>query len=203
MQSYLLTLTLAFGFEYCLKQWWETLASQAVRPKFGYLLFRLAHVVLLAVTGYLLSAGRPLIDWFLLALVFVILGSLEWPLRVIITKIHKTTGVYLYQLNYLIPLFILYFNGLIGGFVPRYNANYGLIFLFVFLAHPANYFIRWALKRDEPDLKNQNTQDRLEHKTEVAATGMGAPVEQDPSDQRAKVGRRIGTIERWLIVLLT
>lgn len=201
-QSYLLTLTLALGYEYGLKHWWEALGSKFAKPLFGYLLYRLVHLVLLALTGYFLSVRLFFIDWIVVSSVFAILGSLELPVRVIINRIEKATGARLYQLNYLVPLSIVLFSKPVANFVPRFAVDYRLIFLFVFLAHPANYFIRWALNRDEPDFKAQTATDNLIDMSEAAATSADTPLDRELSEQRSKVGRRIGTIERWLIVLL-
>ena len=153
-QSYLLTLTLALGDEYCLKQWWEIVGSQFAKPISSYFLYRLVRLVLLTSTGYVLFTHISLSNWVVFSIALVVLGSIEVPLRLIINRIRKATGVYLYQLNYLVPLSIILLCGTVD-YVLRYDVNYGLIFLFVFLAHPSNYLIRWALNRDESDFKNQ------------------------------------------------
>ena len=200
-QSYLLTLTMALGYEYWLKQWWETLGSQFAKPMSSYFLYRLVHLVLLTSTGYLLFIHIPSANWIVFSIALVVLGSIEVPLRLIINRIRKATGVYLYQLNYLVPLSIVLLCGTVD-YVLRYDANYGLIFLFVFLAHPSNYLIRCALNRDEPNFKNQTADERSTYPSEAAATSTDASLDPGLNDQRLKVGRRIGTIERWLILLL-
>lgn len=197
-RSYLLTITLALGYEYWLKEWWGIPGSK-LKPVFSYLLYRLVHLVLLTLTGYLLSVDVFVGEWILISIAFAILGSLELPLRLIINRIRRATGVCLYQLNYLVPLSIFLFSKSVD-YVPRYDLHYGLIFLFVFLAHPSNYFVRWALNRDESALNNQTAYDT--YSPEVAAASTAAPQALELNDRRAQVGRRIGTIERWLIVLL-
>ncbi|MGB4431561.1 MAG: hypothetical protein ACOX46_02770 [Limnochordia bacterium] len=82
---------------------------------------------------------------------------------------------------------------------PRFDLDYRLVFLIVFLSHPANYLIRWALARSDSALKVQSASESGKAMAEVAAAGGSG---RDADEDRLKVGRRIGTIERWLIVLL-
>lgn len=202
-QPMLLTLTLTLGYEYTLKQWWETLSLRSTKSLLSYLAYRLVHLVLLTLTAHFLSTGMSLVDSITFSSIFVILGSLEVPLNSIINRIERVAEIRLYQLNYLMCLCIIFLVN--AGFVitPRFDVDYEMIFLFVFLAHPANYFIRWALGR-EVALQRQADRGKTIHaraaEVEAAVTDTEHDVEQE--EHRAKVGRRIGTIERWLIVLL-
>jgi hypothetical protein len=207
-QAYWLALAIALGYEYGIKQWWgrrDSKAPEAVR----YVRYRLIHLVLLSATGPLLFSDLHFSTWLALSVGLVILGSLELFFRYLSLRIQSATDVRLYQLNYLVPLSIAFFTHLID-FAPRFEYDYRLVFLLVFLAHPANSFIRWALDRDEPLPEHLTafppfemlTGDRLTLTSETAAAISRGRPDQESGDQRAKVGRRIGTLERWLIVFL-
>ncbi len=201
-QSCLLTLTLALGYEYGLKQWWwGSIGVIITKPAYNYVLYRLVHLILLSVSGIVLFIDIRPVDWLIISICFVILGSLELVERLISLKVQKVTGFSFYQLKYLVPLALVLFGRLVDH-SPRFDLDYRLVFLLVCLAHPANYFIRWTLNKDKPDRKNQIADDKLPYASEAAATSIGAPWDLEFIDQRAKVGRRIGTLERWLIVLL-
>ena len=201
-QSYLLILTLTLGYEYGLKQWWwGSIGAKITKPAYNYVLYRLLHLILLSGSGPLLFSDVPLVDWLIISTCFVLLGSLELVLRQISLRVQRVTGASFYQLNYLVPLALVLFGRLVD-YAPRLDFDYRLVFLFVFSAHPANYFIRWALNKDKPVLGNQIADDKLIYASEAAATTTHAPWDLELDDQRAKVGRRIGTVERWLIVLL-
>lgn len=108
-----------------------------------------------------------------------------------------------YRLNYLVPLFLALLS-LFVDYRPLYDIDYRMVFLFVFLAHPSNSLIRWALNKDEPSLAKKTAYsilqtlfaDKLTFTPEIAATT------SDTGEVRLKAGRRIGTLERWLILLL-
>lgn len=201
--SYALTLALALGYEYWLKQWWsDFLGKRTTRPLHNYVLYRLVHLVLLVGSGLLLFPSVDLVTWALFSACLVLLGSLELFVRHIILKIQKATGASFYQLNYLVPVAVALFS-LVIDYTPRFAADYRLVLLFILLGHPANYFIRWALNKDDGGLADGTSSPILQifndnQLSEAAATADGPKY----LEQRARVGRRIGTIERWLILLL-
>ncbi len=205
-QSHALTLAVALGCEYWLKQWWSDLFGQKMnRAVYSYVLYRLVHLVLLSGSGFLLFRSVGWVDWVAFSACLVILGSLELFVQLIILKIQETTGTSFYQLNYLVPLALIVFANVVD-YAPRFDADYRLVVLFVLLAHPANYFIRWALNKDAGFSSDRTTSlaslifcyGNQPYSAEVAASA------DTPQrlEQRARVGRRIGTIERWLILLL-
>jgi len=195
-QSYWLTLAIALGYEYGIKQWWERLGSNSTHTVRGYVLFRFIHLALLCVTGFLLFSDMRFATWVAFSIGLVILGSLELLLRFFIDRIQGATHLSFYQLNYLIPLLIALYGRFIS-YTPRLDLDYRLVFLLIFLAHPANCFIRWALHKDEPAPVSES-----KSLSEAAATSTDGRGDPELDDQRAKVGRRIGTLERWLIVFL-
>lgn len=208
-QSYALTLAIALGYEYGLKQWWWGLrGTKITQPVYSYVLYRLVHLVLLSGTGLLLFTDVHIVAWMIFSISLVILGSLELLVRAVNSGIQRLTGVSFYQLNYLVPLSLV-LSGRLIGYTPRFDLDYRLVFVFIFLAHPSNYFIRWALNKDETVPTNLTASsifkvpddNKFTYAYETVAT---TDVPRDPNlnDQRAKVGRRIGTLERWLIVLL-
>lgn len=202
-QSYAFTLALIFFLEYWLKQWWETIDTKISKPVWSYFFYRLIHLVLLFSIGPFLYAEIDLVQWIVYSASFVLLGSLEIFLTMVNFRIKQWTGIDFYQLNYLVPLFIAVLS-LFVDYRPLYDIDYRMVFLFVFLAHPSNYLIRWALNKDEPSLSKRTAfsilQTLLGQKftftPEIAATA------SDAGEARLKAGRRIGTLERWLILLL-
>lgn len=147
-QSYLLTLTLVLGMEYWLKQLWETISAKWSRPVFGYLVYRLVHLVLLSVSGSLLFEDVHLQRWIAFSISMVLLGSCEILVAVVHLSIQQLYGIRCRLLNYVIPISLIVLSTL-NQLSPVINIDYTMIFLFVFLAHPANYFIRWFLSKNE------------------------------------------------------
>lgn len=203
-QSYALTLTLALGYEYWLKQWWFDLFGQkSPRPVCNYVFYRLVYLILLAGSGRLLFPGVDWVGWAIFSICLVILGSLELLVRLIVLKIQKATGASFNQLYYLVPLSLVLFSRLMDH-TPRFELDYRLVLLLVFLAHPANYFIRWALNKDEGFSTDRTISSLSQVFYDLDQPNEVAAATDTPKDleQRARVGRRIGTIERWLILLL-
>lgn len=195
--NYLFVLTLTTGYEYFLKHCWQTLRLWRQKPAWGYAFYPLVHWLLLGSTGWLLSRGVTLGAWLSFALLLALAGSLELPLQFLVERVRRRTGVFLYQLNFLVLLVVVLLSRLMDC-APRFALDYRLIFLFVFLAHPANHIIRLALARVEPAMVKESKGANHEEFPEVAAASEAAQVD----DRCLRIGRRIGTIERWLIVLL-
>ena len=207
-QSHALTLAVALGYEYWLKQWWSDLLSRKTKPPiYTYALYRFVHLILLSGSGFLLFSSFDLVEWIMFSACLVVLGSLELFVQLIIVKVQETTGASLYQLNYAVTLALTAFSCAVNlGYTPRFGVDYRLVLLFVLLAHPANYFIRWALNKGA-----SCTSDRTTSLTSLIILAGNEPYNAEVAaavdtpqrlEQRARVGRRIGTIERWLIVLL-
>ncbi len=168
------------------------------RPTLGYFLYRLVHWWLLAATGWLLSRDISFGEWMAFSLVSVLVGCLELPVSLIIRRVRKRTSFSVNELNYVVPVALTVVSSWMAC-TPRFDLDYRLVFLIVFLSHPANYLIRWALARSDSALKVQSASESGKAMAEVAAAGGSG---RDADEDRLKVGRRIGTIERWLIVLL-
>lgn len=168
------------------------------RPTLGYFLYRLIHWWLLAATGWLLSRDISFGEWMAFSLVSVLVGCLELPVSLIIRRVRKRTSFSVDELNYVVPVALTVVSSWMAC-TPRFDLDYRLVFLIVFLSHPANYLIRWALARSDSALKVQSASESGKAMAEVAAAGGSG---RDADEDRLKVGRRIGTIERWLIVLL-
>ncbi len=168
------------------------------RPTLGYFLYRLVHWWLLAATGWLLSRDISFGEWMAFSLVSVLVGCLELPVSLIIRRVRKRTSFSVDELNYVVPVALTVVSSWMAC-TPRFDLDYRLVFLIVFLSHPANYLIRWALARSDSALKVQSASESGKAMAEVAAAGGSG---RDADEDRLKVGRRIGTIERWLIVLL-
>lgn len=132
------------------------------------------------------------------SLVSVLVGCLELPVSLIIRRVRKRTSFSVNELNYVVPVALTVVSSWMAC-TPRFDLDYRLVFLIVFLSHPANYLIRWALARSDSALKVQSASESGKAMAEVAAAGGSG---RDADEDRLKVGRRIGTIERWLIVLL-
>lgn len=196
-QSYALMLTLALGYEYSLKQWWaDFIGRKTKNPIRNYVLYRLTHLVLLAGSGFWFFPGVHGVPWLAFSVCLVLLGSLELLVGLIILRIKKATGASLYQLNYLVPL-SLFLVSYLMDYPPRFDLDYRLILMFALLGHSANYFIRWALNKSEgfpEELFDRNQPSSME----AAATA--DPLQHLGDNER--IGRRIGTIERLLILLL-
>ena len=168
------------------------------RPTLGYFLYRLIHWWLLAATGWLLSRDISFGEWMAFSLVSVLVGCLELPVSLIIRRVRKRTSFSVDELNYVVPVALTVVSSWMAC-TPRFDLDYRLVFLIVFLSHPANYLMRWALARSDSALKVQSASESGKAMAEVAAAGGSG---RDADEDRLKVGRRIGTIERWLIVLL-
>ena len=196
--AFLFTLTLTMGYEYCPKQCWDSLKPRMSRPTLGYFLYRLIHWWLLAATGWLLSRDISFGEWMAFSLVSVLVGCLELPVSLIIRRVRKRTSFSVDELNYVVPVALTVVSSWMAC-TPRFDLDYRLVFLIVFLSHPANYLMRWALARSDSALKVQSASESGKAMAEVAAAGGSG---RDADEDRLKVGRRIGTIERWLIVLL-
>lgn len=168
------------------------------RPTLGYFLYRLVHWWLLAATGWLLSRDISFGEWMAFSLVSVLVGCLELPVSLIIRRVRKRTSFSVDELNYVVPVALTVVSSWMAC-TPRFDLDYRLVFLIVFLSHPANYLIRWALARSDSAMKVQSASESGKAMAEVAAAGGSG---RDADEDRLKVGRRIGTIERWLIVLL-
>jgi len=158
---------------------------------------RLALVEVDTQHNWRLWHGVTLGAWLSFALLLALAGSLELPLQFFVERVRRRTGVFLYQLNFLVLLVVVLLSRLMDC-APRFALDYRLIFLFVFLAHPANHIIRLALARVEPAMVKESKGANHEEFPEVAAASEAAQVD----DRCLRIGRRIGTIERWLIVLL-
>ena len=196
--EFLFTLTLTMGYEYWLKQCWDSLRAEISKMTLGYFLYRLIHWFLFAATGWLLSRDISFQEWLAFSLVCVLVGCLELPVYLIIKRVRERTGFSVYELNYVVPVALAVVSSWMRC-SPRFDVDYRLAFLIVFLSHPANYLIRWALERSDSALKRLSATDGGTAIAQVAATGDSG---RDAREDRLKVGRKIGTIERWLIVLL-
>jgi hypothetical protein len=146
----------------------------------------------------LLSRDISFGEWMAFSLVSVLVGCLELPVSLIIRRVRKRTSFSVNELNYVVPVALTVVSSWMAC-TPRFDLDYRLVFLIVFLSHPANYLIRWALARSDSALKVQSASESGKAMAEVAAAGGSG---RDADEDRLKVGRRIGTIERWLIVLL-
>jgi hypothetical protein len=146
----------------------------------------------------LLSRDISFGEWMAFSLVSVLVGCLELPVSLIIRRVRKRTSFSVDELNYVVPVALTVVSSWMAC-TPRFDLDYRLVFLIVFLSHPANYLIRWALARSDSALKVQSASESGKAMAEVAAAGGSG---RDADEDRLKVGRRIGTIERWLIVLL-
>lgn len=99
-QSCLLTLTLALGYEYGLKQWWwGSIGVIITKPAYNYVLYRLVHLILLSVSGIVLFIDIRPVDWLIISICFVILGSLELVERLISLKVQKSHRVFLLSIK--------------------------------------------------------------------------------------------------------
>ena len=205
-QPYLLTLTLVLGMEYWLKQLWETISAKWSRPVLAYLVYRLIHLVLLSISGPLLFDNVHLQRWIAFSTIMVLLGSCEILVAVVHLLIQQLYGIRCRLLNYLIPISLIVLSTL-NQSSPLINIDYTMIFLFVFLAHPANYLIRWFLSKDELTLADTaalsilqtETTGKFDHMAESAAAVLS---EKGPGIKTLQAGRMIGTLERWLILML-
>lgn len=198
-QSYALTLALILGLEYWLKEWWEPINGKFAKPLRSYVCYRLVHFVLLLILGFFLYSELILVNWLVCSLAFVLLGSLEIPLTAVCFRMGES-----WKGLCLLILPLLAFCARYVHYMPAFNLDHKVLLLFVFLAHPSNYIIRWAFNKHEFSLVKtlalsilQRTPDsRIGVSVEVAATSSKG------SEQNLNVGRRIGTLERWLILLL-
>lgn len=182
------------GYEYCPKQCWDSLKPRMSRPTLGYFLYRLVHWWLLAATGWLLSRDISFGEWMAFSLVSVLVGCLELPVSLIIRRVRKRTSFSVNELNYVVPVALTVVSSWMAC-TPRFDLDYRLVFLIVFLSHPANYLIRWALVRSDSALNEKSASERGQAMAEAAAGDSGGDADED----RLKAGRRIGTLERWVI----
>lgn len=199
-QPYALTLTIVFCLEYSLKKWWEQLGGKASRIALSYITYRMVHLLLLTAAGFILFSEVELLSWISRAIFFVLVGCLEIPATVARLEIQKRYKVNFYHLNLLIPL-LLAILSYFAAYPPLYNLNFRMLFLVTFLADPANYLVRWVLCKDESSLLERLALEllpieRYSFAGEIAAASTG----EDLAALRA--GRKIGTLERLLILFL-
>ena len=116
------------------------------------------------------------------------------PSRFYIRRVWAHTNFSVYELNYAVPVALTVVSSWMEC-TPRFDVDYRLVFLIVFLSHPANYLIRWALVRSDSALNEKSASERGQAMAEAAAGDSGGDADED----RLKAGRRIGTLERWVI----
>ncbi len=210
-QPYLLVLTLVFGLEYWVKQWADNLYTKRRRPLQAYINYRLLHAAALFSLGFLLFDAVDAKSWLFFSLLAVLLGSCELLTAVLRRWYGKAWQAKYYWLNFLIPLGLAVVSRLMAPFLfPRWAVDYRLPFLFVFLGHPTNYFIRWILTKEETSFVDSAAGQvgpllgMPNITTETAAAASAAQKYNGEINAAAlQAGRLIGILERWLIIVLT
>lgn len=199
-QSYALTLALVFCLEYWLKRWREVLDGKISRSILGYVIYRFFHLFLLVGAGLFLYSKVNIISWIAFSVLLVLVGCLEVPVTMLRFRIQKRWEIGFYQLNYLIPVLLVVLSQFVD-YRPLYNFDYRMIFLVIFLADPTNYLIRWTLGKDEPSFVKTTALQFLPGDKFAFASESAATTSTD-DEARLKVGRKIGTLERFLILFL-
>lgn len=198
-QAYALTLALVFGFEYCLKKGWDTYGGRFSRPAFTYLLYRAVQLALLVGAGLILYTAVDVVSWLVFAVLIVLIGCLELPLTVVKAAVAQRWGLGADYVHLLVPAMLIVLSSFVD-YQPAFSLDYRLVFLAVFLTEPANYLVRWILGKGEASLLERMTltlvpKSRLSFAQETAAAG-------EPGTAALKAGRKIGSLERLLILFL-
>lgn len=199
-QAYALTLALVFCFEYCLKRGWEACGSKFTRPAFAYLLFRAVHLVLLIGAGFWLYTAVDVVSWLVFTVLIVLIGCLELPLSVVKVAVAQRWGFHVDYIHLLVPAMLMVLSSFVD-YEPLYILDYRLVFLAVFLTEPANCLVRWILGKGEPSLLETMTVE-LVPKSRPSSVQETAAAGGEPGTAVLKAGRKIGTLERLLILFL-
>jgi hypothetical protein len=195
--NYLFVLTLTTGYEYFLKHCWQTLRLWRQKPAWGYAFYHwFIGCCWEAPAGSCRSGHSAQLEalawcnawaWLSFALPLGAGWKSGAALQFLVERVRRRTGVFLYQLNFLVLLVVVLLSRLMDC-APRFALDYRLVFLFVFLAHPANHIIRLALARVEPAMVKESKGANHEEFPEVAAASEAAQVD----DRCLRIGRRIG-----------